>query len=242
MMGRAIALHFSLPETEEVLFLHNNKRLHPQVPRITVVHDDRPMLKVPDELEQSKARYRDKKVIFLVRDPRDVIVSSYFEMSKRGQIFGDNPYEKRKGVFEGSLPDFINRKEGGFETILTYYNIWANNRHIPKDFLLIRYEDMRANPANELRRVLNFLGLADISDATIVDAVEFASFDNMRKMEAEGQFQTSILNPANKSDQDSYKTRKGKVKGFADHLSDSEIQFVNRKMQDELSGFFGYNC
>ena len=46
-------------------------------------------------------------MIFLVRDPRDVIVSSYFEMKNRGQLFGDNPYESRKAVFEGSLPEFI---------------------------------------------------------------------------------------------------------------------------------------
>jgi hypothetical protein len=240
MMGKAISLQFSLPENEEILFLRTNKRWHPEAPRITVIHDDHPMLKTPQELEQSKARYRNKKVIFLVRDPRDVIVSSYFEMSKRGQIFGDNPHETRKAIFTGSLADFINHPTGGFDTIIEYYNIWERNRHTPKGFLLLRYEDLRANPHAELRHTLDFTGLNRVSESIIDQAIEYASFENMRKMEAENKFQSGILNPADKADPDSYKTRKGKIKGFTDHLNPSEIEALNQKLRTELSDFFGY--
>src|SRR4030042_5207218 len=93
MIGKAIALHFSLPDEEDILFLRTNRRVHPDVPNITVVHDDSPMLKSPDELEVTKKRFHDKKVIFLVRDPRDVVVSSFFEIKKGKKIFGKNPYE-----------------------------------------------------------------------------------------------------------------------------------------------------
>lgn len=243
MMGKAMACHFNLPEDEELLFLRSNRRWHPQMPRITVIHDDHPMLKTPDELETSKAWYREKKVIFLVRDPRDVIVSSYFEMSKRGRIFGENPHEKRKAIFEGSLEDFIHQEIGGFDTILRYYAIWARNQQTPRQFLLVRYEDMRLCPEVEMRRVLDFLGLADIRDETITEAVEFASFENMRKMENENKFQSGILNPANQADQDSFKTRKGKVKGYTEYLDQDQIEALNRKMDSEIGKFqtlFGY--
>lgn len=240
MLGRAIARHFSLPENEDSLFLRWKSRPHPQIPMITVVHEDRPMLKTPDELEKSKARYQHKKVIFLSRDPRDVIVSSFFEMKKRGRLFGENPYESRSPVFEGDLKEFIDRKVGGFDTILRYYNIWAENRHIPRDFLLVRYEDLKANPHHELRRILDFLGLQAIDSATVAEAVAFASFENMRKMEAEGRFRSGMLNPAEKDDQDSYKTRKGRVGGFAEYLNEDEIERLNQKMRDTLSDFYGY--
>ncbi len=240
MLGRAISCHFALPEDEDTLFLRDARKLPSGVPRITVVHDDRPMLKAPHELEENKSRYRNKKVIFLVRDPRDVIVSSYFEMSKRGHMFGDNPYESRQAVFEGSLSEFINGSIGGFDTILKYYNIWAQSRHLPKGFLLVRYEDMRTDAHGQLRRVLDFLGLAAVEQSTISEAVQYASFDNMRKMEAESRFQTGILNPADEADRDSYKTRKGKIHGFFDHLSQDEIILLNKKMQEQLSDFFGY--
>ena len=242
MVGRAIALNFGLPEDEDTLFIRWKKKPHPQVPWITVIHDDRPMLKAPEELQTSKSRYQDKRVIFLARDPRDVIVSSYFEMKNRGQLFGDNPYESRQAVFDGSLPDFIRNQIGGFETILSYYNIWAENRNIPCGFLLVRYEDMKANAQHELRRVIDFLGLESIPDGTLAEAVEYASFENMRKMEAQGQFKSGILKPADQSNQDSFKTRKGKVKGFADHLEEADIGFLNRAMREKLSAYFGYTA
>jgi hypothetical protein len=180
------------------------------------------MLKAPDELEVSKEKFRGKRVIFLARDPRDVIVSSYFEMNKRAALIGENPYESRSGSYEGSLEDFIQRKVGGFETILRYYNIWAGNRDIPKGFLLVRYEDLKANPLAELRRIVDFLG------------------QNMRKMEEQGRFQGGVLNPGNQDDRESYKTRKGKIGGYADYLSPDQIALLNQRMADELSGYYGY--
>lgn len=242
MIGRAICRHYQLPMDEDLLFLRWQSKPRPELPMITVVHEDRPMLKSPQELQASKEKFRAKKVIFLARDPRDVIVSSYFEMKKRGDLFGENPYEIRKPVFEGDLSEFIERSQGGFDTIVRYYNIWADNRHIPADFLLVRYEDMRHDPTQELRRVLDFLGLQAVSAETVREAVEFAAFENMRKMEAAGKFESGMLNPAERSDQESYKTRKGQVGGYKDYLNAEQIQHVNRKIQNDLSPYFGYSA
>ena len=240
MIGRAVVCHFGLPENDATLLVEWKRKPHPEVPKITVVHDDRPMLKTPEELQTSKEKYRNKDVIFLVRDPRDVVVSSYFEMKKRGRIFGENPYETRQAVFEGSLSEFINRRAGGFKTIIKYYNIWADQRCLLKGFLLVRYEDLLTDSQRELSRVLDFLGLGIIDDKTIAEAVEFASFDNMRKMEAQGAFQSGILKPADETDQDSFKTRRGKIGGFMDYLNDQEIQALNQRMSEDLSDIFGY--
>jgi len=240
MIGRAVILHYNLPETEDTLLLRWKKRPHPELPRITVIHEDRPMRKSAQELERSKTRYRNKKIIFLVRDPRDVLVSSYFEMSKRGEIFGDNPYTIRKPTFNGSLTEFTNKQVGGYDTILAYYNIWADNRRVPQDFLLVRYEDIKADPTGELRKVIDFLELKTISDDAIAEAVDYGSFDNMRKMETENKFQSGILNPADKKDESSYKTRKGEVGGYMKYLNEKEIEILNRKIQEDLSDFFGY--
>ena len=240
MLGKAISQHFHLPETEEVLFLRSNRRYHPDAPRLMAIHEDRPMLRTPEELGTTKTRFRGKKVIFLARDPRDVIVSSYFEMKNRGRLFGENPYEQHVPTFEGSLPEFIHQRRGGFDTLLTYYNIWAQNRQLPLDFLLVRYEDMKANPGGELRRVLDFIGLQAISQETIDEAVNFSSFQNMRKMEAEGRFQSGMLKPANQTDQESYKTRKGKIQGYLEYLSPLEIVALNQKMNARLDPYFGY--
>ena len=241
MIGYAIIKHYNLPEEEDILLLNTRKKLHPGVPRIVVIHDDRPMLKTPDELQRDKSKFKNKKVIFLARDPRDVIVSSYFEMSRRGEIFCENPYEKRQPVFHGSLNEFIHRDIGGFDTIIEFYNIWAQNRNVPAGFLLVRYEDMKADTHKALRRTLDFLGMESISDEEVADAVEFASFENMRKMEVNGYFNSAILKPADKSDQTSFKTRKGKIGGYTEHLDDLAISELNAKIKNNLSDFYGYN-
>ena len=77
MIGKTIAQQYSLPEDEEILFLRWSKKIHPDIPHITVIHEDRPMLKTPDELQTSKSKFTEKTIILLVRDPRDVIISSY---------------------------------------------------------------------------------------------------------------------------------------------------------------------
>lgn len=241
MMGSAMRAHFGLPDSEEILFLRSNRRYHPHAPRITVIHEDRPMLKAPHELATRKERFRNKKVIFLARDPRDVVVSSYFEMKNRGRLFGENPYEKRQAVFDGELPEFIQRRVGGFDTILAYYNIWAQNRDVPQDFLLVRYEDLKADPHAELRRVMDFIGLHTVSEDEISAAVRYASFENMRKMEADGRFDSGMLKAADGSNPESYKTRKGKISGYVDYLSAQEVEQLDRKLRENLAEFFCYS-
>jgi hypothetical protein len=251
MLGRAICTHFGLPEDEDMLLLNWRTRPQPAggpaarqngatIPMIRAVHDDRPMLRTPDELETSKQQYRGKKVIFLARDPRDVVISSYFEMTNRGRLFGENPYEQQQAVFEGTLGEFIQQPRGGFDTIIRYYTIWAQNREVPSGFLLLRYEDLKANAPAELRKALDFLGLQEVSDFAIAEAVAFAAFDNMRKMEAEGRFKSAILRPGNQANQNSFKTRKGKVQGYLEYLSPEEVTVLNQKMHTGLPELYGY--
>jgi hypothetical protein len=227
MISRVMQCHFSLGDANAIT-LEELANHHPAIPRMLATHDDTPQFKKPEELETSKSKYRHKKVVFLVRDPRDVLVSSFFQKTKR------------KKVYDKQLSNYVYEAVGSFDSIIRYYNIWAANRHVPKQFLLVRYEDMRADPQKELRRVINFLGLADIPDNVIEEAVEYASFENMRQMEAADRFGSGRLRAKNPTDQESFKTRKGKVAGFRDYLSQTEIEHLNAKMEKELSDVYGY--
>lgn len=241
MIGKTIATHFNLPENEDTILLRWKRKVHPQVEHITVVHDNRPMLKTPDELETSKKHYAGKKVIFLVRDPRDVIVSSYFELKHRSKLFSNPSPKKQNDLADQDLQDFIFQERSGIDTIIQYFNIWAENRQVPKAFLLVRYEDLRADPRKQLQQIMDFLDLNEISAQTIDQAVDFASFDNMRKMEMEEKYQSEMLKPANRQDENTFKTRKGKIKGYVDYLSSQEIEKLDQKIRTELSEIFGYH-
>jgi hypothetical protein len=59
----------------------------------------------------------------------------------------------------------------------------------------------------------------------------------MEKAEGTGSYK---LRPADRTDRESFKVRRGKVGGYADYLGDAEIELLNRKMAATLSPFFGY--
>lgn len=226
MVGRAIANHFGLLSHSDILSAILNLTtladLHPDIPKIKIKHDDKPQWKRPDRIISSKNMYKNTNVILLVREPKDTIVSNYFQK------------KKRRKVYERNLSDYIREKIGSLESLLTFYNIWAENQHIPQKFLLVRYEDMQANPGREMRRFLSFIELNAITNEEIDEAVEFASFDNMRRMEEKGNF-SSILKPVDPSDPESYKTRKGKVAGFTEYLTSEDIEYINYRMKEVLS-------
>jgi hypothetical protein len=92
---------------------------------------------------------------------------------------------------------------------------------------------------NQAKRVLEFLGLEEIIDSEIELAIDFSSFDNMRKMEARDKFKVKRLRPGNKEDRESYKVRKGKIGGYTDYLTETDIKTLNEKMR-ELSEFYDY--
>lgn len=249
MMGRALQQQFDLSHPnlqEKMLSLTSLAQLHPNIPKVLITHDDNPHWKKPEELETSKKQYKNAKVIFLVRDPRDVLVSTYFEQKKRVSFWADaykkdktlQKYQDRIKPYEGNISDFIYEDAGGLKTILNYYNIWERNRQIPKDFLLVRYEDLHENPHGELRRVLEFLEV-QYREEVISEAVNYSAFDKMRKMEKKGKADPK-LKPANPKDEESYKTRKGKVGGFWEYLNEEEIAYINRLIDDTLSDFYGY--
>ncbi len=239
-IARAIQQHFGLADTGTIK-LSKMAELCKDAPRIRIAHDDSPHRKKPFELAESKKKYAGKKVIFLARDPRDVLVSSYFHRRKsvvytKPPLFGAKT-RKAPVAFEGELSDFIHTDAGGFDTLLRFYNIWAKNRHVPKDFLLVRYEDMHADPQKQLARIMQFIGMPDVSTEVIDEAVRYASFDNMRNMEKADRFK---VRPAEVTDESSFKVRRGKVKGYIDYLKPEEVELLNRKMASTLTDFYGY--
>lgn len=196
-------------------------------PRVRVSHDGDPHWKTPRGLDRRKRRYRGKRVVLLVRDPRDVVVSMYFERSRRER------------AYSGSLSEFLCERRGSLDTILGYYNAWARCREVPSELLVVRYEDLRRDTESEVQRVLRFLGLA-VSDANVSEAVGFASFERMREMENAGSLESGRLRPRDPNDPESFKTRRGKVGGFVDYLSPEEIADVERRIRSELDPCYGY--
>ena len=232
MVGKALSTHFRLTEPR-LLELDRLTELHPAVPFVTVTHDHRPHLKTPDELPQSKAEYAEKAVILLIRDPRDVIVSYYFDYTRRRRRINPAKFSE----YNGDLPSFLRSERGGFRTLIEFYNIWAENQTVPADFMLVRYEDLHRDAEGQLLRVLSFLGLEAIPRSVVRDVVDFASFENMRRMEIDDVFETNRLRAVDPADPESFKTRRGKVGGFVDYLNADDMRYVDTAME-ALTSFY----
>ena len=188
--------------------------------RLQVVHEDDPFWKTPAELTTTKREYRHKKIVLLTRDPKDTLVSSYHHK------------HDRQGLFDGTLSDYVEERAGGFETIVTYAAIWRANRHVPRGFLEIRYEDLHADPESTLGVVLDFLDIP-VARATIAEAVRFASFDNMRARELAER--GAATNPA------ALKAREGRVGGHRAHLTPAQIAALDERL-DALSRSLPHPC
>ena len=94
-----------------------------------------------------------------------------------------------------------------------------------------------------LKRVLEFLGAAP-AEAEIAAAVEFASFDNMRKLEASAAFGSDDrrIVPGEAGNPNSFKVRRGKVGGYRDYLSAEEAAALDQLVAARLSPAFGYGA
>jgi len=237
ILGKSFQLTFHLPEQTNLIEIEHLHGLHAGIPRILSLHDDEPFWKTAAGLSLSKRKYRRNKVIFLVRHPADVVVSAFFEKTKRYVVHGSS-----KPSFEGSLKEYVYAAHGSTETIIRYFNIWAKERTVPRDFLLIRYEDMQQDTGREVQRVIRFLELGDVlPDQAVQAAVEFSSFENMRKLEKANAFNSFQLKPGDIRDDESYKTRRGKIGGYKDYLEPAEIDFLAKKVNGELDKGYGYS-
>jgi hypothetical protein len=115
------------------------------------------------------------RVIYIIRDPRDVACSQYHYHRKLEKIDDNSPIDR-----------FITRFLAGqtcphgswAQNVVT----WLSTRENDSRFLLLRYEDMVADTAHELQKVATFLGLNTTAEQ-MARAVDRSSALQMRKME-----------------------------------------------------------
>ncbi len=202
---------------------------------LEVSHDDYAHWKPYDKISDDKRAYQGKKVIFMVRDPRDVVVSNYFQYVKRGRL-KEAGYE-----FEGTISDFLRHDIGGLKSVVTFFNVWAQNRSVPAAFEIVSYEDLTNAPAKTLTRCISFLEWPSKPDGFLQQVIDYGSFEKMRAYEESNAFKNFTLVPPKNPDPEGFKVRKGKIGGYRDYLSDADIDHMNGYIADTLDPIFGYN-
>lgn len=118
---------------------------------------------------------------------------------------------------------------------------WSAARTVPHGFLLVRYEDVHADPRKELERLARFVGLPH-GDAELEAAAAFATFDRMVAMERAGAFVDKRLRPGDAADRESYKVRRGEAGGWAAALAPVDAAWVSAVMGRSLPAELGYRA
>jgi hypothetical protein len=176
----------------------------------------------------------DKHRLFLVRDPRDVVVSHYFQVSRRAR--------PEPGYEPGEIGEFVRDPARGIERVLAFYRACDSAlQHGGGPSLVLAYEDLHSNPAAGLRAAVEFFGVP-VADAAIAAAVAFGRFENMQRLERERALTQANrrLDARNAQDPESFKTRRGEIGGYARYLADEDVAYLEARIAELLPETMGY--
>lgn len=239
MLSRFYQVKYNLSQ-RSFLGFDNFHRKNPAIPKVFFTHDN--YLKDYTQHADSKVDFYDKKVVLLARDPRDVAVSQFFQWKYRMRSHkkGLNKYPAHKQDI--SVYEFVTAPDAGLPKVIGFMNDWARELPHIKNMLIVRYEDMRARPEAVLKQITDFMGTPG-SPEDIREAVTFASYDNMKKLEEKKVFWLSgnRLLPKDKSNPNSFKVRRAKVGGYRDYFDDQQVAAIDAEVQSKLAPVYGYN-
>jgi Sulfotransferase domain len=127
--------------------------------------------------------HRYPKVIYIVRDPRDVALSYYQFHRKYGFIQDGHPIEQ-------FVADFVAGRlvSADWGTWAENVASWLYTRGRREGFLLTRYEDLKHDSRGELSRLAGFLGI-DAKPELLAKVIERSSAQRMRELEVKEQDQ-----------------------------------------------------
>lgn len=239
MLSRYFQLRFSLPEYSMFSF-DNLHALNPAIPTLHITHDN--YLRDYTRSGGRKTAFYRKPTLLLVRHPADVAVSLYFQWRYRMPAHKKQLNRYPPHGAEISVFDFV-MHESGLRDVVRFLNEWAEEFPRLENRLMVRYEDMRKDARRELERMLRWMG-QEPTEAEVAGAVEFASFENLKALEARKAFSknTKRLAPGQADNPESFKVRRAKVGGYRDYFDDQQVRQIESFILAKLNPVFGYEA
>lgn len=169
---------------------------------------------------RSHSRYSHKfpRVIYLMRDGRDVLVSFYYYFKKMDG-FNDTLYEFLCGA----------ARKVKFGEWDEHVNSWIYQNHSLSNLCLVRYEDILCDPFREVGKLVHFIGLHPTAEQ-IRKAIEKSSFDKMKQIE-----EKKGLGPIlDKGDPQIRFIRKGGSSNWREYLGEKEKALIKERYGNAL--------
>ena len=159
------------------------------------------------------------KIIFIYRDPRDVIVSSYLSRKSREVLH----LPHHPPMIYKSLSEFLYCPKAGIERCIQFnlfFRKQLNNAYF------IKYENLKIDTFIEIKKAIAFLKL-DISDEAINESIEYCSFENMKSKELQLRKSAGL----DYQNAETFKYRRGVVGGYTDYLTTEDIRYCNQLLE-----------
>jgi len=245
MISRLYQLRYNLPESR-LINTDEFARKIPEIPRLAATNGYYSYEGEVGKLLAAGAPdnpLRHKPVLFLARNPIDIAVSWYHQFTKRQSRakqelinhFIDHPVDRRTV----EMWDFVRHSDIGLPSLIEYENTWARNVQALERGMLVKYEELRAEPVPTLQRIMQLMG-EDFSDEEIRAAVEWGSFENLQKLETSGTFSQGGMKLVNASDPSTYKVRRGKVGGYREDFNAQQVAELEALVRDNILPELGY--
>ncbi|AFY53078.1 sulfotransferase family protein [Rivularia sp. PCC 7116] len=162
-----------------------------------------------------------QRVILIVRDPRDVMISYFYHLKRIKRI--PESY---------TLSQLIHNKEYGIKVWNKHTESWINVTQDGQIINLFRFEDILNNTHKELHRLMDLLGI-EVDKSTIAEAIKLSSKENMKNSESNHASTFMLQN------QKTSFIRQGKATGGKE-LSDADKQYIEDVTRD-IAQSLGYD-
>ena len=173
----------------------------------------------PTSICENMPNYFNKRIIFLIRDPRDTIVSYYFHAVQEAR-------------WDGDVKEFIRTPEVGIERILAFNKGWLAEREKFSDFMVASYEQMHEDTESVLKHVVEFCRIPFVGEDVIKSVAERNRFQKLKSREKSGELREAFGDrfAARGADDDVMQIRRGRVAGYTDYLDKEDVEFCNELM------------
>ncbi|KAL3842284.1 hypothetical protein ACJMK2_020315 [Sinanodonta woodiana] len=212
-----------IKETTMLEFLTKEQIEGLESPRILNTHF--PLRMLPKDLLDKK-----RKLIHVMRNPKDVAVSTYHHFKAMGT--GDNAY---LGTFSEYLSLFYALEvgeKGGWNKYVTDFEKFAkDNPDYP--ILSLYFEDMKQDPKREITKVAKFLDVPYTAEL-ITAVAERCDFENLKKanQEIKDDFITRKVAPDGKQ----FMYRKGTVGDWKNWFTVAQNELFDESFERWMSG------